>query len=172
MYVTIGCTFLEQIFKPHTLHWNALTNYQTCATYFLEIRRYYTLFLHDWLEIEWYHFCVFDFSRNAKDFDPFFAKFRENCERNMYSNCLLNFFFFCGRGHKKLQFSKRLMKPYNIFMWNWLKLSIFLLKVIQVPPHHMEILHNYELFSRNIFQVRKKSCFFTLYVQCGSKVRT
>ena len=51
MYVTIGCTFLEQIFKPHTLHWNALTNYQTCATYFLEIRRYYTLFLHDWLEI-------------------------------------------------------------------------------------------------------------------------
>ena len=51
MNVTIGCTFLEQIFKPHTLHWNALTNYQTCATYFLEIRRYYTLFLHDWLEI-------------------------------------------------------------------------------------------------------------------------
>ena len=32
--------------------------------------------------IEWLYFCVFKFSRNAKDFTPFFAKFRENCESN------------------------------------------------------------------------------------------
>ena len=31
-------------------------------------------------EIEWLYFRVFKFSRNAKDFTPFFAKFRENCE--------------------------------------------------------------------------------------------
>ena len=33
------------------------------------------------LTLEWLYFCVLNFSRNAKDFDPFFAKFRENCER-------------------------------------------------------------------------------------------
>ena len=32
------------------------------------------------LLLEWLYFCVFKFSRNAKDFTPFFAKFRENCE--------------------------------------------------------------------------------------------
>ena len=32
--------------------------------------------------VEWLYFCVLNFSRNAKGFDPFFAKFRENCERN------------------------------------------------------------------------------------------
>ena len=35
-----------------------------------------------WFKLEWYQFCVFEFSRNAKDFDPFFEKFRENCEIN------------------------------------------------------------------------------------------
>ena len=33
-----------------------------------------------YFNIEWLYFCVFKFSRNAKDFTPFFAKFRENCE--------------------------------------------------------------------------------------------
>ena len=31
--------------------------------------------------VEWLYFCVLNFSRNAKGFDPFFANFRENCER-------------------------------------------------------------------------------------------
>ena len=41
------------------------------------------VYLQIWFSyLEWLYFCVLNFSRNAKDFDPFFAKFRENCERN------------------------------------------------------------------------------------------
>ena len=39
--------------------------------------------------LEWYQFCIFDFSRNAKDFALFFAKFRENCERKRLHDTLL-----------------------------------------------------------------------------------
>ena len=69
------------------------------------------------LKLEWYQFCVFDFSRNAKDFDPFFAKFRENCERNKvppiayYLELSLNTEY----GHKKLLFSKTQLMKRNIF---------------------------------------------------------
>ena len=33
-------------------------------------------------QVEWLYFCVFKFSRNAKDFTPFFAKLGKNCESN------------------------------------------------------------------------------------------
>ena len=36
--------------------------------------------------IEWLYFRVFKFSRNAKDFTAFFAKFRENCESKKTSH--------------------------------------------------------------------------------------
>ena len=46
--------------------------------------------------IEWLYFCVFKFSRNAKDFIPFFAKFRENCESKKMPNRAGN--VPCGKG--------------------------------------------------------------------------
>ena len=36
-------------------------------------------------ELEWLYFCVFKFSRNAKEFTSFFAKFREICENKKIS---------------------------------------------------------------------------------------